>query len=191
MDKVLELMSKRKWQKHCLRANVAQPEDIKICGTVKVAKIYSNVLNNRDKEPELYDAIRDVAPEWWGDDTQITLNKDLVCKRHRDHANKEHSWILWLGDFTGGALNFDDGAKIEGKGVWHKINGHIYHWNDPHEGNKYSIVLYRRTRTTKSNRLVDAMRAKRAAAAAAAATQTAPQSEAQAPCTDPSSETSA
>ena len=190
MDKVLELMSKRKWQKHCLRANVAQPEDIKITGTVKVAKIYSNVLNSREKEPELYDAIKDVAPQWWGDDTQITLNKDLVCKRHRDHANKEHSWILWLGDFTGGALNFDDGAKIEGKGVWHKINGHIYHWNDPHEGNKYSIVLYRRTRTTKSNRLADAIRAKRAAAAAAA-TQTAPQSEAQAPCTDPSSETSA
>jgi hypothetical protein len=65
-----------------------------------------------------------------------------VCKRHRDHANKEHSWILWLGDFTGGALNFDDGTKVEGRGVWHKINGHIHHWNDPHERNKYTIVLY-------------------------------------------------
>ena len=54
MDKVLELMSKRKWQKHCLRVNVAQPEDIKITGSVKVAKIYSNVLNNREKEPELF-----------------------------------------------------------------------------------------------------------------------------------------
>ena len=48
MDKVLELMSKRKWQKHCLRVNVAQPEDIKITGSVKVAKIYSKVLNNRE-----------------------------------------------------------------------------------------------------------------------------------------------
>ena len=92
-------------------------------------------------------------------------------------------------DLVPDPLSFDDGAKIEGKGVWHKINGHIHHWNDPHEGSKYSIVLYRRTRTTKSNRLVDAMRAKRAAAAAA--NQTAPQSENQAPCTDPSSETSA
>ena len=27
-----------------------------------------------------------------------------MCKRHRDHGNKEHSWILWLGDFAGGAL---------------------------------------------------------------------------------------
>ena len=161
MDRVEELLAKRKWKKQCLRTNVAQPEDIVSYGTVKVAKIQSNVLNKRDKEPELYDAIQEIAPEWWGDDTQITLNKDLVCKRHRDHANKEHSWILWLGDFTGGALNFDDGTKIEGKGVWHKINGHIYHWNDPHEGTKYSIVLHRGTKKQKSLRLIEAKRAKR------------------------------
>ena len=131
MEKLLELMSKRKWVKHCLRLNVAQPEDIKMSGSIKAAKIYSNVLNKREKEPELYDAIKEVAPEWRGDETQITLNKDLVCKRHRDHGNKEHSYILWLGDFTGGALNFDDGTKVEGKEAWHKINGHIHHWNDP------------------------------------------------------------
>ena len=94
MDVLEDLMSKRKWKKQCLRANVAQPEDIVTYGTVKVAKIYSNVLNKREKEPELYDAMKEIAPEWWGDDTQITLNKDLMCKRHRDHGNKEHSWIL-------------------------------------------------------------------------------------------------
>ena len=110
MDVLEDLMSKRKWKKQCLRANVAQPEDIVTYGTVKVAKIYSNVLNKREKEPELYDAIKDIAPEWWGEDTQITLNKDPRCKRHRDHGNKEHSWILWLGDYTGGDLHFDDGA---------------------------------------------------------------------------------
>ncbi len=160
MGRVEEFLTKRQWKKQCLRANVAQPEDIVMYGTVKVAKINSNVLNKREKEPELYDAIKEIAPEWWGDDTQITLNKDLVCKRHRDHANKEHSWILWLGDFTGGALNFDDGAKIEGKGVWHKINGHIHHCNDPHEGTKCSIVLHRGTQKQKSTRLMEAKRAK-------------------------------
>jgi len=186
MEKVEELMANRKWRKHCLRVNVAQPEDIAMTGSIKVAKIYSNLLNKREKEPELYDAIKEVAPEWWGDDTQITLNKDLVCKRHRDHGNKEHSWILWLGDFTGGALNFDDGTKVEGKGVWHKINGQIPHWNDPHEGSKYSVVLYRGTKKQKSRTLADAMRAKRAAAKA----QTTPQLELQEPCKDPSLEIS-
>ena len=63
MDVLEDLMSKRKWKKQCLRANVAQPEDIVTYGTVKVAKIYSNVLNKREKEPELYDAIKDIAPE--------------------------------------------------------------------------------------------------------------------------------
>ena len=145
----------------CLRANAAQPEVIEVHGTVKIAKIYSDVLNKREKEPELYDAIKAVAPEWWGADTQITLNKDLVCKRRRDHGNKQHSWILWLGDFTGGALNFDDGAKVEGTREWHKINGHIHHWNDPHEGSKYSIVLYKGSRKPKSRPLVEAKRAKR------------------------------
>ncbi len=86
-----------------------------------------------------------------GDDIQITLNKDLVFKRHRDHATKEHPWIMWIVDFAGGALNFDDGAKIEGKREWH----------DPHEVTKYSIVLYRGTRNPKNSRAVEAKRAKR------------------------------
>ncbi len=72
MDMVLELMSKRKWQKHRLRVNLTQPEDLRMTGSVKVAPIYSNVLNNREKEPELYDAIKDVAPEWWGGDIRST-----------------------------------------------------------------------------------------------------------------------
>ena len=160
MDRLEELLSKRKWSKSCLRANVAQPEDIVTYGTIKVAKIYSNVLK-REKEPELYDAIKDIAPEWWGDDTQITLNRDLVCKRHKDHGNKEHSWILWLGHFCGGALHFDDGTRIRGQQEWHKFNGQVPHWNDPHEGTKYSVVLYRGTRKPKSRTLVEAARAKR------------------------------
>ena len=164
MDKLLDLASKLKWTKHCLRLNLGQPENVKMTGAIKVAKIYSNVLNKREKEPELYEAIKEVAPEWWGEDTQITLNKDLVCKRHKDHGNKEQSYILWLGDFTGGALNFDDGTKIAGKGVWHKINGHAHHWDDPRVGTKYSIVLYRSTRRAKTKSLLHAAKAKRAAA---------------------------
>ena len=49
MDVLEDLMSKRQWKKQCLRANVAQPEDIVAYGTVKVAKIYSNVLKKGRK----------------------------------------------------------------------------------------------------------------------------------------------
>ena len=52
-------------------------------------------------------------------------------------------YILWLGCYTGGELLFDDGTVLSEKHVWHKINGRNYHWNNPHEGLKYGIVLYR------------------------------------------------
>jgi hypothetical protein len=114
MDVSQESISKRKWDNGRLRANASQPEDIVTCATVKVAKMYLNVLNKMVTDPVLYAAIKEVAPEWWVAETQITLNKYVTCKRHRDHGSEEH-WILRLGDFAGGALNFDDGAKIEGK----------------------------------------------------------------------------
>jgi hypothetical protein len=114
LEKVEELMATRKCNKHCLIMNVAQPEQLEHQGNVKVTKIYSNLVKAGGKEPELYDAIKDIPPEWWDEDTQIILNKDLAFKRNKD-GNKEHSWLLWLGDFTGGALDFDDGIKIEEK----------------------------------------------------------------------------
>ena len=75
MERVEELMTKRRWVKHCLRTNCAAPEENQLCGKIKIAKIYSNLLYKREKEPELYDAIRDLAPEWWDEDTRIILIK--------------------------------------------------------------------------------------------------------------------
>ena len=66
MDKVEQLMANRKWVKHCLRTNCAAPEDIQLTGKVKTAKIYSNLLYKREKEPELYDAIEHIAPRMVG-----------------------------------------------------------------------------------------------------------------------------
>ena len=40
MERVEELMAKRKWVKHCLRTNCAAPEDCVMTGRIKVAKIY-------------------------------------------------------------------------------------------------------------------------------------------------------
>ena len=147
MDKLAELLAKRKWRKRCLRTNIAAPEDIQLSGKVRVALVASNNVR-KDKEPELYEAIKEVAPEW-SDDVKITVNKDVTAQRHRD-GNAGHSWLLWLGDFTGGELNFDDGTRIEKKGVWHKIDGRVHHWNEPHVGTKYGIILYRSDREPKS-----------------------------------------
>ena len=64
------------------------------------------------KETHIKDLIESTAPEWWGDDTKIIVNRNMKCERHRD-GNDGLSWILWLGDLTGGALVFDEGARIK------------------------------------------------------------------------------
>ena len=116
MEEVTQLLKARRWAKTCLRTNIATPEEIEMRGKVKVAHLKSNVLK-REKEPELYEAIRGIAPEWWGEETRITLNEDVVCQKHRD-GNEGHSWMLWLEDYTQeGELHFEDGSVIEGKGV--------------------------------------------------------------------------
>jgi hypothetical protein len=107
----------------------------------KLALVESNVLGKTERL--LKEAIQLTAPEWWDDETKLTLNRNVKCERHKDGGNRNHSYVLFLGDFTGGALLFEDGTRIEEKYKWHKINGSIPHWNEPHEGTKYSIVLYR------------------------------------------------
>ena len=150
METVERLLRARKWRDTCLRPNIATPDDIQVRGMVKVAHVRSNVVR-KEKEPVLYEAIKEIAPEWWGDETRVTVNQDVVCQRHRD-GNTGHSWMLWLGDYTdGGQLNFDDGTVIDGKCVWHRFDGQQHHWNTPQEGGvKFSVILYRSNPPSKS-----------------------------------------
>ena len=124
MDNVEELLRSRKWAKDCLRVNIARPDQIITrgkAGTVNIVLVKSNLL--RKDEHELREAIRFIAPERWDEETQVILNHNVPFKRHKD-SNKEHSGIIFLGDFTGGALCFDDGAHAEEQCKWHKIDGH-------------------------------------------------------------------
>ncbi len=40
----------------------------------------------------LHDAIKEAAPEWWDEDTQISLNMDLMRKKHKDLATRSTLW---------------------------------------------------------------------------------------------------
>ena len=55
MERVEELMAKRKWVKHCLRTNCAAPEDCVLTGKIEVAQIFFNLRWQRANEPELDD----------------------------------------------------------------------------------------------------------------------------------------
>ncbi len=143
MEIVEKLLEARRWQGHCLRSNIVSPEDIVLHKKTKIALVENNSPQPKKSkiDRELVKAIEDIAPEWWGEETRICINRNVQCKRHKD-GNKGHSYILWLGDFTGGALLFDDGTKVEEKHQWHRISGQIYHWNEPRDGTKYSIIIY-------------------------------------------------
>ena len=73
--------------------------------------------------------------------TQITVNKNLVCKPHKD-KNKNDSYILFLGDFEGGELIVGD-RTIKQKNKYHKFNGKFEHYNLAiTSGTKYSIIWF-------------------------------------------------
>ena len=141
MEIVEFLMARRNWRNMCLRTNIVPQEKIEMWKKTKLALVESNALNKSERL--LREAIQLTAPEWWGDETKFCLNRNVQCERHTDGGNRDHSYVLFLGDFTGGALLFEDGTRLEEKYKWHKINGNIPHWNEPHEGTKYSIILYR------------------------------------------------
>ena len=159
MEEIEKMLATRRWAKDCLRANITEPEDIIQRGNIKISKLQSEVLPK--KEVALREAIQAIAPEWWGDETQVLVNRNVKCKKHID-KNDGHSYILRLGDFTGGALLFEDGTRLEDKHQWHKINGQIPHWNEPHEGTKYAVVLYKRAiKHTKQQMMAKAIKKKK------------------------------
>ena len=49
----------------------------------------------------------------------------------------------------------DDGARIEDKYKRRKINGQTHHWNEPHEGAKYSVIVYRRSAKSKKTEIIN------------------------------------
>ena len=77
---------------------------------------------NQKKEPALTEAIKTIAPECFGDETQIILNRNVQCKRHVDKTSG-YSHVCFFGDFEGGALCFEDGVRFTDKYVWHRLTG--------------------------------------------------------------------
>jgi hypothetical protein len=161
MDLVEELMATRRWRNVCLRSNIVPQEKIEMWKKVKLALVESNSPNKSLHDKRLVSAIRDIAPQWWDNETRICLNRNVQCKKHTD-GNTGFSYILFLGDFEGGELLFEDGTQISEKNTWHRINGQIPHWNNPHTGTKYSIIIYQSVNKTKKTNIINRAKQSRA-----------------------------
>lgn len=80
--------------------------------------------------------------------TSIQYNKNNRAARHRDASNVGISYIVGLGDYTGGELiifdeNEKNPVKHDIKDKFYSFNGSVYpHETAPYKGERYTLVFY-------------------------------------------------
>ena len=145
---VLEaLLRARKFRGSKLRTNVARGAETERHSSGRVM-LKEAVLSDVVKSGHLFNNVRKHHPRV----EQLTLNKNLCCTRHTDR-NEGTSLIAFFGDFTGGGLFVEepDGVKhLQGKGIWFEYNGRHPHWTEEFEGERYSIVAYKKPKAKES-----------------------------------------
>jgi len=106
----------------------------------------NNVSHNIAQDRLLRKALSEIAPEWWGEDTMIMVNKNVECRPHTDKNNAEYSYICFVGDYSGGALIFETGEMLDTPYQWHRNNADkAKHWHEPiTSGTKYNVIIYKR-----------------------------------------------
>lgn len=76
--------------------------------------------------------------------TTIQLNKNIKSPPHIDKNNVGPSYIIGLGNYTGGELSIE-GKKHDIKNKWLYFDGTKGHWTECFEGTRYSLVFFTHT----------------------------------------------
>lgn len=107
-------------------------------------KSYHHIILNSNRltqlEKMIIDSIRKTTDFEFN---QITLNRNNQLGRHR-HANVGTSLAMLLGNFEGGALCIETGERFDSKNEWFSFDGSQFHWVEPFQGERFSIILYNR-----------------------------------------------
>ena len=75
----------------------------------------------------------------------VTINKNQQSGKHTDKFNKGFSYIIGLGNYSGGELVFESGpfkGSHNIKNKWLKFKGDHPHYNTPFKGERYTLVYY-------------------------------------------------
>lgn len=84
---------------------------------------------------------------------QVQINKNWQSPPHKDSGNVGESYIIGLGDYSGGETIVeypDKHTTYNIKNYFIKFNGSKYtHWTMPWEGTRYSLVFYNHSKATK------------------------------------------
>jgi hypothetical protein len=78
----------------------------------------------------------------------VTINKNHAAVKHTDKFNNPPSYIIGLGNYTGGELVFSDKKSPHYgthniKNKFLKFDGSTEHYVKPFKGERYTIVYYR------------------------------------------------
>ena len=115
MDQLLSALRTHKWEKTHLRTNVVPPEErvTKVYKSGNKMTVIKNGLYSQSlKSGPLYDLILSMAPERPPGDWRVTINRNVQCYPYKDRGNVGTSFILFLGDYEGGELCFEDGTVV-------------------------------------------------------------------------------
>jgi len=108
-------------------------------------KFHRPSLSKCSKEyPKVYKLIMDLIKRHDEDFvfTSVIVNKNNVCKKHKDKGNNGESYIVGIGDYEGGELVIED-TEYNIKNKFIKFNGcEKYHYNKEFTGTRYSLVYY-------------------------------------------------
>ena len=139
MDELLRLMQERKWQPNRTRVNISTGARTKGPGR---PLLVTPVLSNVQKSGRILNIVQGMLPG--KGITQVTLNRNVVTTPHLDGKNTKASYLLFLGDFEGGALRWAGGSFNKKRTWFGPFDGRaIRHWNEPiTKGTKFSIVAY-------------------------------------------------
>ena len=138
MDELELMVRAHKFTSNRNRTNISNGPTMKYG---KHACLVMSVLSNTLRSGSILDHVQAMlGPQI----TCVCLNKNVPCAPHRDKKNAGESFVCYFGEFTGGALCLEDGRRFEGKRQWHgSFDGaSLLHYNEPHEGEKFSIVAF-------------------------------------------------
>jgi hypothetical protein len=150
--KVLSLLRTTNFPKNSSRKNIGDEPKLCFClGLVNMRHLsktdpnYSDRQESRHnkKNKELLESLHELMashdPEFKY--TSIQVNKNVNSRPHVDKNNVGLSYIIALGDFTGGSLVIE-GKPRNIKNDFYFFDGRLGHWSNPFEGERYSIVFF-------------------------------------------------
>ena len=144
MEEVLNELKATRFPKCYYRTNVSgKPIYAFTMGKVFSRRYGKITSKNNTKFRKLYRMIRALIKKTDPDFkyTTIQLNKNVKCAPHVDISNKGPSYLISLGDYSGGEVCVR-GECFDTHNNWLHFDGTDAHWTTAFKGERYSLIFF-------------------------------------------------